>query len=244
MIRTEKGYAQLYKIFGRSETEVKETLKELLGRQLPLPIYTRRRFKEIQVLIETTEQDEDAAKALVKPVAKEVKKALGTMYYSTKELETMEEAVVKLLLKKELTVSTAESCTGGMIASKLVNVAGASEVFNEGYVTYSDKAKRKILGVEKATLKKHGAVSRQTARKMVLGVMKTSEADCGVAVTGIAGPDGGTLEKPVGLVYIACGVRDVVVVEECHFHGTRAEVREQSALYALDLLRRTILKTV
>lgn len=242
MIKTEKGYAQLYKIYGKSETEVKDALKEILKKGGAAVVYTRRRGKEVHVLAETEEQDEEAAKNLMKPVLKEIKKALGTMYYSTKENETMEETVVRLLLKNELTVTTAESCTGGMVAAKIVNVPGASEVFNEGFITYSNKAKRKVLDVSKATLKKYGAVSEETAREMALGGVLAADADACVAVTGIAGPDGGTDEKPVGLVYISCCLKNEVTVEECHFHGTRAEIREQAAMSVLDLLRRLILK--
>lgn len=241
MIKTESGYAQLFKIYGRSETEVKENLGDILKKGGAVVVYTRRRGKEVHVLAEIEEQDEEIAKNALKPVAKEIKKALGVMVYSIKENETMEEAVVRLLAKYELTVTTAESCTGGMIASKLVNVPGASDVFNEGFITYSNKAKRKILDVSKNTLKKYGAVSEQTVREMAIGGVFAADSDACIAVTGIAGPDGGTDEKPVGLVYIGCCIKDEVTVKECHFHGTRMEIREQSANAALDLLRSAIL---
>lgn len=241
MIKTDRGYAQIYKIYGRSETEIKEKLGDVLKTGGAVVVYTRRRGKEVHVLAEIEEQDEETAKTKIKPVAKEIKKALGTMFYSTKENETMEEAVVRLLTKYELTVTTAESCTGGMIASKIVNVPGASDVFNEGFITYSNKAKRKILDVSKNTLKKYGAVSEQTVREMAIGGVFAADSDACIAVTGIAGPDGGTEEKPVGLVYIGCCIKDEVTVRECHFHGTRLEIREQSANAALDLLRSSIL---
>lgn len=240
MIKTEKGYAQIYKIYGKSETEVKEKLSEILDKKGEVDISTRRRAKEVHVLAEVEEQDEELAKEKLKPVHKRIKKTLGAMYYSTKENETLEESVVRLLTKYELTVTTAESCTGGMIASKLVNVPGASEVFNEGFITYSNKAKRKILDVSKNTLKKYGAVSEQTVKEMAIGGAFAADADACIAVTGIAGPDGGTEEKPVGLVYIGCCMKDEVTVKECHFHGTRMEIREQSANAALDLLRSAI----
>ena len=141
MIKTETGYAQLFKIYGRSETEVRNALKGILNQEGPVVVNTHRRGKEIHVLAELAAEDEDAAKRILKPVSKEIKKALGDMYYSTKERETMEEAVVRLLTKYELTVSTAESCTGGMIASNIVNVPGASEEFVEGFVTYTKMSK-------------------------------------------------------------------------------------------------------
>ena len=179
---------------------------------------------------------------LLKPVIKEIKKRFGNAVYTTDEHENLEDVVVRLLKKYDLTVTTAESCTGGLIAGRIVNVPGASEVFNEGYVTYSNKAKKKILGVSKATLKKYGAVSEQTAREMAAGGVFTTDADACIAVTGIAGPDGGTEEKPVGLVYIACYMKDKVKVEEYHFRGNREKVREQTVIQALDLLRRSIIK--
>ena len=130
--------------------------------------------------------------------------------------------------------------TGGLLAGRLVNVPGASEVFREGVITYSNKAKRKLLDVNKSTLKKYGAVSEQTAREMAMGGVFATDADACVAVTGIAGP-GAEGEKPVGLVYIACYMKDKVRVEKYQFKGNRSKIREQSVVKALDLLRRSIL---
>lgn len=242
MIKTENGYAQIYKIYGRSETEVNNKLDDVLKNRGSVEVRTVCIGNEVHVLAELAEQDEERAKEQLKPLHKEIKRALGTMYYSSKENETLEEAVVRLLNKYELTVTTAESCTGGMIASKIVNVPGASEVFNEGFITYSNKAKRKLLDVSKNTLKKYGAVSEQTVKEMALGGVFAADSDACVAVSGIAGPDGGTDEKPVGLVYVGCCLRNEVTVKECHFNGTRLEVRDQAANAALDLLRVTILK--
>ena len=126
---------------------------------------------------------------------------------------TLEEKVVKMLKKHELTIVTAESCTGGMLSSKLINVPGVSDIFKAGLVTYANQAKREILGVGKKTLKKYGAVSPQTAEEMILGAVDKYDADVAVSVTGIAGPDGGTKEKPVGLVYIGCYVCGQWMVE-------------------------------
>jgi nicotinamide-nucleotide amidase len=120
-------------------------------------------------------------------------------------------------------------------------VAGISEVLKEGFITYSNEAKMKYLGVNPDTLKTYGAVSAQTAQEMVLGVSKASESGAALAVTGIAGPEGGTEEKPVGLVYIACLVNGNVTVKEHRMKGNRQKIREQSVIYALDLLRRCLL---
>ena len=151
-------------------------------------------------------------------------------------MNNLEEKVVELLLKKELKISTAESCTGGAIAARLINVAGISESYKEGFITYSNEAKQKRLGVRVRTLNDFGAVSRETAFEMAKGVCQATGADVGIASTGIAGPDGGTAEKPVGLVYLGCCVKRKSKVVEKYFSGNRSEIREQSVQGALELL--------
>lgn len=146
----------------------------------------------------------------------------------------MEEKLVSLLLEKGLTVTTAESCTGGMIASKIVNVSGASEVFNAGFVTYANSAKEAYAGVLSETLQTYGAVSSQVALEMAKGVAKTAGAEVGISVTGIAGPGGGSAEKPVGLVYIGCHVCGKTDYKEFHFTGDRLTIRQNSAKEAIN----------
>lgn len=150
--------------------------------------------------------------------------------------QSLEEQVVSLLKEKHMQVSFAESCTGGLLAGRLVNVAGVSDVFKESYVTYANESKQGLLGVSEETLQNYGAVSRQTAEQMALGAAKRSGAQAAVAVTGIAGPDGGTASKPVGLVYIGCVVNGMITVTENHFKGSRAEIRTQTVDAALSLL--------
>ena len=148
----------------------------------------------------------------------------------------IEEKVVARLKEKGWQVTCAESCTGGMIAATLVNVAGVSDVFMESYVTYANASKHKLIGVEEETLETFGAVSRQVAEQMAKGAAKAASAQAAVAVTGIAGPDGGTPDKPVGLVYIGCFVAGKTVVTENHFDGSRMEIRKQTTQAALTLL--------
>ena len=233
--------SQMIKVCGIGESGVEDKLLDLIDKQTNPTIATYAKTGEVHVRVTAKAKDEAEAKRLVKPVVKEIKNRLGDCVYSTREDETLEMAVVKLLTKYELTVTTVESCTGGLIAGRLVNVPGVSDVFREGFVTYSNKAKRKYVDVSKSTLKKYGAVSEETAREMAIGGAFASDSDVCVAVTGIAGPDGGTEEKPVGLVYIAAYMKDHVTVEEYHFKGNRAKIREQAVVKSLDLLRRTIL---
>jgi len=233
--------SQMIKVCSIGESAVEEKLIDLIDSQGNPTIATYAKTGEVHIRVTARAADEEEAKKLAKPVVKEIKNRLGDAVYSTKADETLEMSVVRLLKKYELTVTTAESCTGGLLAGRLLNVPGASDVFREGFITYSNKAKRKYLDVSKSTLKKYDAVSPQTAREMAAGGVFAADCDACVAVTGIAGPDGGTEEKPVGLVYIATYMKNQVTVEEHHFKGNRAKVREQAVVKALDLLRRSIL---
>lgn len=141
----------------------------------------------------------------------------------------MEEELVEILTKKQYKITTSESCTGGLVAATIVNVSGASEVFQAGFVTYANEAKEKELGVKSETLQTYGAVSEKTAKEMAIGCAAHAKAQVGISTTGIAGPGGGTAEKPVGLVYIGCAVRSNVYVEKNVFSGDRQQVRRQAA---------------
>lgn len=154
----------------------------------------------------------------------------------------IEEKVYNLLKEKKYKISCAESCTGGLLAATLINVAGISEVFGEGIVTYSNDAKRHYLGVKKKTLKKYGAVSKHTAKEMVIGVAKKAKTQVAISTTGIAGPDGGTDKKPVGLVYIGIYVDGETTVKEYVFEGDRQSVRTQVVDKALNLLKKRLKK--
>ncbi|MGN0560533.1 MAG: CinA family protein [Candidatus Fimenecus sp.] len=154
---------------------------------------------------------------------------------------TLEEEVISLLSEKGLTLTAAESCTGGLIAKRLTDVSGASAVFHGSLVTYSNRLKEKWLGVQAETLQKYGAVSAQTAREMALGARNAADADLAVAVTGIAGPNSDDTNKPVGLVFIALADRDSVTVEKYENQFTdnvREQNRTTSAQRALEAVRR------
>lgn len=239
-LRPEMIFSRMVKICGIGESAVEEKLLDLIDKQTTPTIATYAKIGEVHVRVTAKVTSEEEAKKLIKPVVKEIRSRLGDCVYSIKEDETLEMAVVELLKKYELTVTTAESCTGGLLAGRLVNVPGVSEVFREGFVTYSNKAKRKLLDVNKSTLKKYGAVSEQTAREMAMGGVFATDADVCVAITGIAGPESDG-DKPVGLVYIACYMKEKVWVEQYQFKGNRNKIREQSVVKALDLLRRAIL---
>lgn len=148
----------------------------------------------------------------------------------------LEYKLVEKLKEKNMTVSTAESCTGGLIASSIVNVPGCSAVFNQGFITYANEAKVKYLGVNEETIKEYGVVSEEVVKQMAVGCAKESDSETSIVTSGIAGPDGGTKEKPVGLVWMAVCVNDKVYTKKEIFSGDREAVRNQAKDTALQLL--------
>ncbi|MHC6178480.1 competence/damage-inducible protein A [Clostridium sp. JNZ X4-2] len=183
---------------------------------------------------------ENEALDLIKPVEIELRKKFGVNIYGEDDIK-MEEVLGKMLIDKNYTISSAESCTGGLVAAKLINYPGISAVLKEGAVTYSNEAKINRLGVKKSTLDKYGAVSYETAREMAEGIAKTSNTDIGISTTGIAGPDGGSPEKPVGLVYMGLYIKGKTQVKKFQYFGSRAAIRRRAAMSALDWIRREII---
>ena len=149
---------------------------------------------------------------------------------------SLEEQVVGLLIEKGCSITTVESCTAGLIGATLVNVPGVSKVFSEGYITYSNSAKIKLVNVKKETLEKHGAVSKEVALEMVKGAASKSKADVAISATGIAGPDGGTPDKPVGLLYIGLSIKGDVTIHEFNLQGNREENRRATVEEGFKLL--------
>lgn len=235
-------YTTTVKVCDRSESEIADILDDLISAKGPVSVAPYAKTGEVHLVVTASGTDEKEAKKLVKPVVKEIKMRLGNSVYTTHEEVTLEQAVVDLLLANDLTITTVESCTGGLIAGRLINVPGVSEVYKSGEITYSNKAKRRILGVKKSTLDKHGAVSEQVAREMAQGAAFFNRADVAISVSGIAGPDGGTKEKPVGLVYIGCSVCGQVTVKEYHFKGNREKIRNSAVAASLILMRNCILE--
>lgn len=196
---------------------------------------------EVEVQISATDTDETAAKRTADELADKVVEKLGVAVFSFNG-ETMEEVVGKLLTERGLTVSLAESCTGGLIAERLTDMPGSSKYFLEGAVTYSNGAKISRLGVKSETLDRFGAVSAETAEEMAVGMRERAQTDFAVSITGIAGPDGGSEEKPVGTVFIALADAEGVRSMKFVFPGDRYLIRWRSSQAALDFLRRRILK--
>lgn len=234
-------YSQTVKIVGPGESSVETQILDMLDTQDNPTIAPYAKTGEVHLRVTARAKDEKEAREKTAPVVEELYRRFGNAVYTTDADETLEMALTKLLMKKKYTMTTAESCTGGMIAARMVNAPGVSAVFKSGFITYANEAKEELLGVSHDTLEKFGAVSRETAEEMAEGAVKAAHTDAAVAVTGIAGPDGGTKEKPVGLVYIGVNVRGNVEVREYHFSGSRQKIRESVTAAALTFLREKLL---
>lgn len=237
-----QSYAKTVKICGMEEGQVREEIHDLLSAQEKVVFMFSSGYGEVDIRISAQAEQAEDAKARVKNVVRELKIRLGSCIFTTKPDVTLEETIVQLLKEQKMTLTTVESCTGGMLSARLTDVAGVSEVFKQGFITYSNRAKKKFVGVKKITLKKYTAVSEQTAWEMARGGAALTDSDVCVSVTGYAGPDMGDNGEPVGLVYIGCNVRNNISVEEYHFSGDRRAVREQAVVSALTLLRKCILE--
>lgn len=235
-------YSNMVKICGIGESRAETMVADLLETQTNPTLAPYAKTGEVHFRVTVKAASEEEAEVLMKPLMDELYCRFGTMIYTTDEEVTLEQTVVSMLLKRNLNVTTAESCTGGLLAGRILNVSGASSVYDQGYITYSNEAKHHLIGVRKETLETVGAVSKETAKEMAVGAARAAGVDTALSVTGIAGPGGGTKEKPVGLVYIGCVVKETVRVEEFHFTGSRDKIRDHSVVKALTLLREELLK--
>jgi len=232
--------SKMLKIFGIGESDIETRLMDLIENQSNPTIAPYASQGEVTVRVTARCSNKDEASVMLAPVVGEIKSRLGGAVYS-EDGQTLEEVVFGLLKENGLVMATAESCTGGMLSGRITDIPGSSEIFERAYVTYSNRAKVEDLGVSPDTLNRYGAVSRETALEMVGGLKQKTGATVGVAITGIAGPGGGTAEKPVGLVFIAAYVKDKVWCKKLELMGNRERIRNDACLHALDMIRRLIL---
>lgn len=188
-------------LYGIGESSAEMILKEKMINYTNPTIAPYAKEGELQLRITASAKTQQEAEQLIGPVVEEVKEAVGQYVYGI-DIGTLQNALVEKLKEKKLTIATAESCTGGLVSKRITEIPGASAVFGCGVCAYANEIKKKVLGVSHETLEKYGAVSEQTALEMAKGVRRLSGADIGISTTGIAGPDGGTDKKPVGLVYV------------------------------------------
>lgn len=209
--------------YGIAESLLYEAVREFFTEE---GIYYEFLVKDYGILIRL--QSKMSNKNKVEKIVKKIYNKIGEFIFG-EDNDRLEKKVVELLKKLNMNISTAESCTGGMLVSKLIDVPGISEVFYEGVVSYSNEAKINRLGVRKEILDKYGAVSEEVAKEMVMGLT----TDVALSTTGIAGPDGGSEEKPVGLVYMGIRIKDKIYVEKRVFRGDRNKVRERTVSHTL-----------
>jgi len=231
--------ARVLRTAGLGPADAEERLGAWLGKEGPVTVSCAVVDGEVWVRLLARAQFRALAEAALTEAEPPVRAALGVDCYGV-DGQSLEEAVGALLRERGLAVSTAESCTGGLVAHRLTNIPGSSRYVERGVVVYSNEAKEELLGVPRDLLKTHGAVSAPVAEAMVRGVCRVGHTACGVAITGIAGPDGGSAEKPVGTVFIAVASPAGVEVRRFLFPGGRVAVKWQSAQAALDMLRRAL----
>lgn len=223
--------------FGIGESRLEDMLSPVMENQTDPTIAPYAKDSGVMLRLTTKAKTEEEARSRFDPVEEQIKKIAGDIIYGYGK-EELQDCVYKLLRDKNLKIATAESCTGGMLGEFLTSVPGISEFYDMGVITYSNDMKVKLLGVSADTLSLYGAVSEQTAREMAEGVLKASGADIGVSTTGIAGPGGGTAEKPVGLVYV--GIADKngnTEVMRLTLTGDRDRVRRVTVKNALNGVR-------
>jgi nicotinamide-nucleotide amidase len=231
--------SRYYNLSDIGESAAEDRLLDLIDKQDNPTIATYAKMGEVQVRITANGSNELAINALLDQYEQLMFERFGDHIYSLNK-ESLSDAVCRMLLERKISIATAESCSGGLIASQLTRYPGISEVFGMGLVSYSNQAKMKLLNVSAETLDKYGAVSEETAREMCMGLKVSSGADCCIAVTGIAGPDGGTEDKPVGLVYIGVFYKNKLEVTRWHFKGERQVVQDKTAIKAFNLIRKAI----
>ena len=229
---------RLYRSFGLSESGADQALKGLEERHPGVKLGFRAHFPEIQIKLTVKGPDVAAAEARLSAAAAEVKATIGANVFS--DGDQIEAVVGAALERAGATLSTVESCTGGMVAEMITAIAGASAYFDRGFVTYTNQAKHELVGVPQAILDDHGPVSEPCARAMAEGARERARTTYALSVTGLAGPGGGTPDKPVGLVFVGLATPERTLVRKIMWPGQREQIRGVSAMTALDMLRREL----
>lgn len=235
-----KLVSRFLRIFGIGESAMEDAILDLIEKQTNPTIAPYAKDGEVTLRITARYPKIGETQDIITPVENEIRSRLGDTVYSS-ENKNMEEVAADLLLQTGKTIAIAESCTGGLLSAKLTDIPGISKVFDRGIVSYSNTAKAEILGVKQETIDNFGAVSKETAIEMAAGVRNISHTDLGLSITGIAGPGGGTPEKPVGLVYVALATDKSVECKELKLWGSRSRIRNVTALHAFDMVRRCLI---
>lgn len=227
------------KVMGPGESQVDEMLMDIINEPRGCSIVLLAHEGEVHIKVTAEGENSSHSKQVLREISGRIESTMDRYVFGYDD-ETLAGVVAQLLLTKGKRLAVAESCSGGLLAQMITDLPGSSRYFWGSVTSYSNEAKVRFLGVKEETLESYGAVSRETAEEMARGILSKSGCDFSLAITGIAGPDGGTVEKPVGLVYIALAAKDFCTVKEMHFAGGREAVRMLSAKTALDMLRRQL----
>ena len=235
--------SKVLRIIGMGESKIENDLLDLIDKQINPTIATYAKDGECTVRITAKGKNEKEVESLIEPISNEIKSRFKEKVYGEDDT-AIEDEVAKILVDNNLTIAVAESCTGGMVAADLINYPGISSVFMEGCVTYSNEAKMMTLNVKKETLNTVGAVSEQCAKEMSEGVAARHNTNIGLSTTGIAGPEGGSEDKPVGLVYMGITINNKTIVKKYIFNGNRQQIRSRACKTLLNDLRLELLKII
>ncbi|MGE5391315.1 MAG: competence/damage-inducible protein A [Deltaproteobacteria bacterium] len=236
-----RAYMRTIKVLGPGESQVDEMLAEVIDDPHGCSLALLAKDGEVHIKVTAEGADEEGSKVILDELTARINTKIGESVFGYDE-DTLVSVVANLLQENDRKLALAESCTGGLLAKMITDLAGSSNYFWGSVTSYSNEAKMLFLGVKEATLAQYGAVSPETAREMAMGIRDRAGVDYGIGITGIAGPDGGTERKPVGLVYIALADAKDCLVKEMRFVGGRDGIRMLSARTALDILRRRLIK--
>ena len=230
-------------LFGIGESSAENMLPQRLKDMQNPTVAPYAKEGEVRLRVTASAASETEAEKLLAPVVEELRNIFNKNVYGV-DMGSLQNALVRELIRQGKTIAVAESCTGGLIASRITDIPGASGVFGYGFSTYANESKIKLLGVMPGTLERFGAVSRETAAEMACGARKVSGADIAVSVTGVAGPDGGTEEKPVGLVWVGVSTKDGTETHELRlsrgYAGDRGIIRNMAAMNAMNYALRAL----
>ena len=229
--------SRVIKLTGLAESQVDAKVRSLLNLKPPTTVGIYAKLGEVDLKIMSKAKSEKEASKAIAGIEKKIRSKLKNYIFGCDD-ETLEGAVGKILAKKKKTLAVAESCTGGLISNRITDVEGSSRYFTTGIVTYSNESKENFLGVNRDSIRKYGAVSEEVSLEMAKGIKHFACADIGLAVTGIAGPDGGSKKKPIGIVYIALVTDKKKMIKEYRFSGSRVDIKWKTSQAALELLRR------
>jgi len=236
-------FTRILRIADIGESDLAQQLEDILANQSDPALALYASPGEVRIRMHTKAPSRQEANTKLGKLENSIRQRLGEHVYGTDD-ETMEVAVGRVLVAAGATLAVAESCTGGLVASRITDVPGSSRYFQGGYVTYSNELKQQLLGVPAQIIQQHGAVSEECARVMAEGARQSSGADYALAVTGIAGPDGGTAQTPVGRVYIAVADEQETICQQFDWPGTRSQFKQRTSQMALNMLRKRVLGIV